>query len=1337
MSFLSPMVLIALFAALVPLVIHLLRRRTAGRVPWGAWMFLYESMRKKRRKLMLEDILLLAIRSLIVITAVLAFSRPFLKEIRLFGIAGSDKDVVIVIDTSASMRLAGSNGRTSFERAVDEARELVRLSPEGTAFGIVCGESTPAILTSAPLSDKREIMSLLEKVKATSDAMDVPRTLAAAGEVLAGGNNPAKEIIIFGDAQGYGWRPGEKAPWARVERIFERFAARPPVIWRTFTRPEKVRNAAIAASVPSSGVIGTDRPVSFTVSVVNSGSEAFAPGDAVFSVDGEEKARLPVGQILPGLSRTFSFTHRFEKSGRRTVVTSLSNADDIMSDSTLTNTVDVIEKINVMLVDGRPDATGFDRSGAFVEAALSPVRRGTNAVYLARPRTVRAAALENEKSFEGVHAAVLCDVPMLSPAAMTNLTRYVKDGGSLVTMIGPLADEGFYTNALFAAKWTNRCEGVANVTFKGAPVTGRVLFDENSLAKSAETPWRYSDGMLAGVVAPFGRGHTATLGFPLDFSCTTLPARPAFVPFVHELVYSALATNFVSASCDSRWRAREGDLRELTSEELDRLAVSIDLGFARSRDDALAAVVGRSFGLEIWRPFAVMALLLLMAEWLLCRRFDAERGGRVRSRLYAVLRAAVFASLVWQLLHISWVHDVKRRIHRRVAVVTDLSLSMSRCDLTDGASSRSRLVAATNLARVIEQRLSRRYDADARAFGSSFTDFTQALEKILEEVPSDELSGAVFLTDGCDTGEGEVAAAARRFARAGARISTVLIGSVSNRTDAAVTAVDVAETVYLGDKIRPEAHLSAFGMKGRSLSVRLCEGEREIEKRVIAVDGDEWTGSVRFSHDPGGKGVKSYSVSIVHPEGDAEHKNDVWPFDVAVSDDRTNVLVIDRRPRWEFRYLRNLFHARDKSVHLQYVITEPDRIAAAAKREAPPASATRAFGDAEAGGLPRTYEDWRKFDVIIIGDVRPDVFDAQSRESVKRAVEERGTMLVVIAGEKHMPCEYASGAFAALLPACFTNALGETTARWVTGETPFALTPSGLAHPVTTVSAGSSENARIWNSLPPVRGRLTGFSVRQGAEVLLFGGDSTALDSPLLIVSETGCGKVAFIATDETWRLRYRAGDRYHHRFWSNLMAWGAGEKLRDGNRHARVGTDKIYVTPGDKARIAVRFSDRESNPVTNALPVAVITSPGGVSHRVALSVSHGRNGYYEADFTDTSLEGRYDVEIEEEVVQSSLGALWPEKLSTYFISGSSPAPVEYASLKADAKVPSEMARITGGSVYGADCDPAVFDKAFGAGSLDVCERVEDPIWNHPLALIVALASLIALWILRKSRGLA
>ena len=71
---------------------------------------------------------------------------------------------------------------------------------------------------------------------------------------------------------------------------------------------------------------------------------------------------------------------------------------------------------------------------------------------------------------------------------------------------------------------------------------------------------------------------------------------------------------------DLKWRAREGDLTPLDAEATDAISVSIDLGYARSADDALAAIVGRSFGVEICRPLGIVALLLLIAELLLCRR---------------------------------------------------------------------------------------------------------------------------------------------------------------------------------------------------------------------------------------------------------------------------------------------------------------------------------------------------------------------------------------------------------------------------------------------------------------------------------------------------------------------------------------------------------------------------------------------------------------------------------------------------------------------------------------------------------------------------------------------
>lgn len=1338
MSFVVPWMLLGLVAASAPIILHLLRKRTAERVLWGAWMFLKESMQRKRRKLMIEDIILLVLRTLVIVFAVFAFARPFLPELHLFGSKGMDKDVVIVLDTSASMRLPDATGRLGIARALEEARELVKLSPKGTAFGVVLGDRQPTILTASPISSKREVLDLLEKIEAGEDTMDAPRTLAAAGQVLAAGNNPAKEVIVFGDGQAYGWRPDDAAEWGRVERLFARFQRRPPVIWRALERPEHVKNAAIASVIPSRRIVGTDRPLTFSVTVVNSGSEAFSPGDTVLTLDGAEIARAPVGQILPGLSRTFEFPCSFETKGRHEVVASLSLPDDIASDSTVTNPVDVVESLDVLLVNGRPSETGFKRPTAFLDAALRPEIRGTNAVFLVRPRTVRAAELEKPETFNGIAATVLCDVPFLSPKATTNLTKWVKAGGGLLTVPGVKAQTDFYTNDVFSVAWTNWNDRLRDVTFSKAPVAARVEFDEFALTNGIDVAERFSDGSAAIVTARYGKGRTAISAFPFDLDTTAFPARPDFVPFAHELVYSIAGTNSFPVTTDLKWRAREGDLTPLDAEATDAISVSIDLGYARSADDALAAIVGRSFGVEICRPLGIVALLLLIAELLLCRRLDNERGGAVPSRARLVLRTLAFLALLWMLLQISCTHDVIRTIHRRVAVFTDASLSMMRADAdADGQTNGVvRYETATNVAAMLEKNLGKRYDVEPFAFGGERTDYAAALEQALDRIPSEELAGAVFVTDGRSTTETGPEAAARRFARLGAKVSTVLVGNVTNRADAAIELVRAPETVFLGDKVRPSVRVRADGMNGKAIVVKLMEGDNQIAVREFQPDSDAWTKEFRFAHDPEGKGLKNYRVEIVAPEGDSETSNDTWPFDVSVSDDRTNVLLADRRPRWEFRYLRNLFYGRDKSVHLQYVLTEPDRLAGVRTKPAPAADATREFGDAEAGGLPQTRDDWRKFDVIILGDLGPDVLTEEACEDIRWCVEERGAMLVLTAGDRFMPYVYAKGPLANLLPVGFTNEMGQVTAEWSVGKAPFALSPSGRGHPTTSIAASASETDRIWNSLPPTSGHLAGLTVKPGSDVLLFAGNSTCLDAPLMTVRETGRGKTVFFATDELWLLRYRVGDTHHHRFWGNLMKWGSGEKLRDGNVFARAGADRLHYQPEDEVKLMVRLSDKDALPIETAHPTAEIKRPDGTVSTVDLVKREGANGYYEAKLDATALEGRYEVTVSAPEAKEILGEDWPDPLTTSFSVDRGIAPVEYAHLSADDKVVGEMARLTGGCVR----RPDAFDdlgEAFGSARSEITEHIEDPIWDHPLALTLLVLALIAVWILRKRRGLA
>ena len=280
------------------------------------------------------------------------------------------------------------------------------------------------------------------------------------------------------------------------------------------------------------------------------------------------------------------------------------------------------------------------------------------------------------------------------------------------------------------------------------------------------------------------------------------------------------------------------------------------------------------------------------------------------------------------LAHFIWVHDRTRKVSRKVAVIVDQSLSMRRYDLgADGSTNAcSRLDTATNAAARLEATLSKKYDVEGFAFGGDATDFAAALEEVRARIPAEELAGAVFVTDGRPTAGADVEAVTRHFARQGARISSVIVGNITNRPDLAIQDVFVPESIFLGDKVHAQVFLRADKLKGEKAVARFFCGDKELGKEELSIDSDDWTKELRFTDEPKTNGVVRYRIALESPGKDIESANDAWPFDVAVSDDRTNVLIADRRPRWEFRYLRNLFYGRDKSVHLQYLLTEPDRL---------------------------------------------------------------------------------------------------------------------------------------------------------------------------------------------------------------------------------------------------------------------------------------------------------------------------------------------------------------------------------------------------------------------------
>src|SRR4051812_9048784 len=94
-------------AAAVPILIHLLNRRKHREMPWAAMRFLMAAVRKNSRRIRIEQWLLLAVRTLIILAVVTAMAKPFLESLgALPVIAGRRTHRVLVLDGSLSMAYA-------------------------------------------------------------------------------------------------------------------------------------------------------------------------------------------------------------------------------------------------------------------------------------------------------------------------------------------------------------------------------------------------------------------------------------------------------------------------------------------------------------------------------------------------------------------------------------------------------------------------------------------------------------------------------------------------------------------------------------------------------------------------------------------------------------------------------------------------------------------------------------------------------------------------------------------------------------------------------------------------------------------------------------------------------------------------------------------------------------------------------------------------------------------------------------------------------------------------------------------------------------------------------
>ncbi len=485
---------------------------------------------------------------------------------------------------------------------------------------------------------------------------------------------------------------------------------------------------------------------------------------------------------------------------------------------------------------------------------------------------------------------------------------------------------------------------------------------------------------------------------------------------------------------------------------------------------------------------------------------------------------------------------------------------------------------------------------------SQTTNWQPSLAEALKSSSGDApLIGIVLLSDGRQNATVDPLPSVDRLAARGVPIFPVQIGSTVPPRDAAVATLKAPEIVYRGDSAGIEATIKLDGYDGREVAVTLeREGASQLRQTVRAPSAQATTRPVvSFPVPFDVVGAFAVTVAVGPLEGDTRPDNDRRTVLVQVVDDKASVLLVGGDAGWEFRYLHNAL-ARDSRVSLRTVVLDQPTASGGIKNTNDTTGrpfAERKATMAASGAIKNTYETalpprpdesektadpLGSFDAILIGDIDPAGFDSRVWSRLDSYVADRGGTLVISSGARYWAALAGQEAFRKLAPVTEPHLVAIDPAL---NDPAHPALPPGIAvlpswgrieasaWPMLQLDADPEQNRSTWARLPRLPWVVAG-RVKPGAVALAAtSGDESAA---VIASSPYGLGKVLWIGGD-TWRWRYRAGDRFHHRFWGQVVRWAASGRLAAGNAFVRFGPSKPRIADGENVRVQARESVRAS----------------------------------------------------------------------------------------------------------------------------------------------------------------
>jgi hypothetical protein len=459
--FLNPGMLLGTALVAVPIIIYLINRQRFERRKWAAMELLLRALERNRRRLQLQNLLLLLIRTALILFIVLAAARPVSRLSILSLTPHQSQSWILVLDGSYSMGYQ-EESRSSFDLARQTVREMAdSMFKPGDQVALLLADARPRVLlppTPVGEQGRRQLEQALEDLSPSARGLDLGAAFAVLDELCgkladAAGAALPKRIVVFSDLQRRDWLDENGPRHAGVPAFIDKIRKEGgEFVFARLGQRAARPNLAITDLSVVPALVGEDTWIEIRATIENLGDEEFTGVDFTVRVDPETGAASQepqMGEVLRVAARGTEIrrlAHRFTTPGYHTVVAEL-RSDGLLIDNRRFLTLRVEDSVKVLLVDGNPSSDPVERETFHLQVALEPEDDSMGAVQ-GRFTPFQAVYVTpdrlGEVAWKEYPVVILAGVPEVAPAHAAALKGYVKDGGALIAFLGPRVRPDFY-----------------------------------------------------------------------------------------------------------------------------------------------------------------------------------------------------------------------------------------------------------------------------------------------------------------------------------------------------------------------------------------------------------------------------------------------------------------------------------------------------------------------------------------------------------------------------------------------------------------------------------------------------------------------------------------------------------------------------------------------------------------------------------------------------------------------------------------------------------------------------------------------------------------------------